>query len=455
MAFKFMKKIRSFNNRRANRKRMHRHNFERSVDTTQAQVTSDSENLVDSTKTETATENKQHASFKSSNQDEIETNATEKQSVSENNDEKTVVSTEAETTLDQHVADRDTGEKSEVESENENDISSEKHPLTPEEHFEQSPSVKQELKKASTHQDSTIIIIYQDENHNSLSSPQIISGKRGEAINFKFKEFDHYDLININGFTSVFVEPYGSITLTYRRQSGANIWLFSQDIDDLHMLGKPRFVSGKVEEKYSLTPPDFIGYNLLRAEGNVKGNFTDKQQVVTYYYRDATWKEVDFNVKYLKMKVSQPGYDAPKGNDTYVTLAEGTVWQVFESVHLTNGERWHCLGGNLWIQEDYDKVQFVDSLPQYSVASTEGYQFSINLNVQAIVDFVPGKKLTLYDRPFGNPVDSIEDGSIVTITERQGGREMQWFNLDGRGWTIRQYLDLDIEHKVAQEQGRF
>ena len=418
MAFKFMKKIRSFNTRRANRKRMHHTSIDNSTEENELQIT----NLNEHSNEKDYANTDQNKDLQSS---PVEIEDTPTKSDNTKSD-----------TSNEHL-------ESPVEV-------SEKRELNCKEN--QTPSLQQELKKATTHQDSTIIIIYQDENHQSLSSPQIISGKRGEAINFKFKEFDHYDLININGFTSIFVEPYGSITLTYRRQSGANIWLFSQDIDDLHMLGKPRFVSGKVDEKYALTPPDFIGYNLLRAEGNVKGNFTDKQQVVTYYYRDATWKEVDFNVKYLKMKVSQPGYDAPKGNDTYITLAKDTVWQVFESVHLTNGERWHCLGGNLWILEDYDKVKFVDSLPQYSIGTNHGYQFSIYLNVQAIIDFVPGEKLTLYDRPFGDPIDSIEDGSIVTITERQGGRDMQWFKIDDRGWTIRQYLDLDIERKVAQEQ---
>ena len=423
MAFKFMKKVQqTFNGRRANRKKMHKRLPERTNELNE----NNSAVKAEPTTASTAVESSLKTTDKSTDNKTISTSTFDDAEIKKENQPD--------------------------DSVNQDDISAKENLL--ENTKENHPSVKQELKKASTHQDSTIIVIYQDENHKSLSSPQIISGKRGETINFNFKEFKHYDLINIAGFTSVFVEPYGSITLTYRRQSGANIWLFSQDIDDMHMLGKPRFVTGKVDEKYALTPPDFIGYNLLRAEGPVKGSFNEKQQVVTYYYRDATWKEVDFNVKYLKMKVSQPGFDAPRGNDTYITLAKGTVWQVFESVHLTNGERWHCLGGNLWIKEDYDLVQFVDSLPQYAISDTEGYQFSIDLNVPAIVDFVPGKKLTLYNRPFGDPVDSIEDGSIVTITERQGGREMQWFKVDDRGWTIRQYLDLDIEHKVAQEHGR-
>lgn len=451
MAFKFVNKIHSINARRANRKRMHRRNFEHPLKEETLTAKSDDLNNQNLSFTQTATDQTSDSNGVTTspkiNEDEteenIESNSKDASSIKDDHEDQVE-------NVKQGPTDEISNNNDEIISSTENSSDDDTIEETKDE--DSTPSLQQELRRAAAHQDSTIIVIYQDENHKSLSSPQIISGKRGETINFNFKEFDHYDLININGFTSVFVEPYGSITLTYRRQSGANIWLFSQDIDDMHMLGKPRFVSGKVDEKYSLTPPNFIGYNLLRAEGNVKGNFTDKQQVVTYYYRDATWKQVDFNVKYLKMKVSQPGFDAPKGNDTYITLAKGTVWQVFESVRLTNGERWHCLGGNLWILEDYDKVQFVDSLPQYQIDHEKDYQFSIDLSVQAIIDFVPGKKLTLYDRPFGSPVDDIEDGEIVTITERQGGREMQWFKVDNRGWTIRQYLDLDIEHKVAKDR---
>lgn len=434
MAFKFMSKIRhSFNSRRNARKQMRKPSFERKTSVSPENHSNLNDEINIESSIEPAEEKQPvEASSTSSNETQSQQEAVKSSDERENEPADTTNQLPEESKHDLAVsAEEKAAEK--------------KHELD---------SHHSEVKKASTRPDSTIIIIYQDENRRSLSSPQIISGKRGEAINFKFKEFEHFDLIHIDGFTSVFVEPYGSMTLTYRRQSGANIWLFSQDIDDLHMLGKPRFVSGKVDEKYSLTPPNFIGYNLLRAEGPVNGNFNEQQQVVTYYYRDASWKEVDFNVKYLKMRVSQPGYDAPHGNDTYITLAKDTVWQVFETVQLTSGERWHCLGGNLWIQENYDKVRFVDSLPQYQIEDKSTKPFTIDLNFQAIIDFVPNKKLTLYNRPFGEPVDSIEDGSIVTITEREGGREMQWFKVDDRGWTIRQYLDFDIEHKVSQEKER-
>lgn len=424
MALKFMSKLRhSFNSRRNARKQMRKPSFEKSR-TCSSEIKPLNQEIEDKGKT-----NSQNVP-PSEKKDDLDHSSTS--SVNDNFDEH-----------ETSTSPKDTGEiKVTLE--------------TPQ--FKKSDSKltnnHHNVKKALSKPDSTIIIIYQDENHHSLSSPQIISGKRGEAINVKFKEFNHFDLIHIEGFTSVFVEPYGSMILTYRRQSGANIWLFSKDIDDSHMLGKPRFVSGKVDEKYNLTPPNFLGYNLLRAQGPVNGNFNDKQQVVTYYYRDATWKNVDFDIKYLKMKVSQPGFDAPRGNDTFITLAKDTVWQVFETVQLVSGERWHCLGGNLWVGEDYDKVRFVDALPQYQVTDNSEKNFAINLNFQAIIDFVPGKELTLYDRPFGNPIDSIKDGSIVTITEREGGRDMQWFKIDDRGWTIRQYLDFDIEHKVSQEKDR-
>lgn len=439
MAFKFMNKIRhSFNSRRNARKRMRKPSFER--DTT---LSTENDSTIENNAQDLSRSDDDLGSSNLISEDSEET--------SSGND--IIINMDDLNNTDSESEPEKAEENSEAETKSQSEFDDQQDE-TAVETYSQPDIPKKEVKKASERPDSTIIIIYQDENHQSLSSPQIISGKRGESINYNFKEFEHYDLIHIDGFTSVFVEPYGSITLTYRRQSGANIWLFSQDIDDMHMLGKPRFVSGKVNEKYSLTPPDFIGYNLLRAEGPVKGNFNDKQQVVTYYYRDASWKEVDFNVKYLKMQVSQPGFDAPQGHDTYITLAKDTVWQVFETVQLTSGERWHCLGGNLWIQEDYDKVRFVDSLPQYRLDDDSEKPFTIDLNFQAIIDFVPNKKLTLYNRPFGEPVDSIEDGSIVTITEREGGRDMQWFKIDNRGWTIRQYLDFDIEHKVSQEKER-
>ena len=72
------------------------------------------------------------------------------------------------------------------------------------------------------------------------------------------------------------------------------------------MLGKPPCVSSKADEESSLTPRNFIGYNLLRAGGPVNGKFNEQRHVVTDEFRDSSWKEVDFNGKYLKMRVSHP-----------------------------------------------------------------------------------------------------------------------------------------------------
>ena len=48
----------------------------------------------------------------------------------------------------------------------------------------QAVTTKNELKKKATTQDSTVILLFQDEDKKFLASPQIISGKRHEPIKF-------------------------------------------------------------------------------------------------------------------------------------------------------------------------------------------------------------------------------------------------------------------------------
>ncbi len=73
-------------------------------------------------------------------------------------------------------------------------------------------------RKKATTQDSTVILLFQDEDKKFLASPQIISGKRHEPIKFRFKDFEGYNLIQVDGFTSDFVLPYAAITFTYRKK---------------------------------------------------------------------------------------------------------------------------------------------------------------------------------------------------------------------------------------------
>ena len=310
----------------------------------------------------------------------------------------------------------------------------------------QAVTTKNELKKKATTQDSTVILLFQDEDKKFLASPQIISGKRHEPIKFRFKDFEGYNLIQVDGFTSDFVLPYAAITFTYRKKDAGNIWIFCQDIDDRRFLQKPTFIKGKVGDEFSLSSPASRNYTLLRARGLTPGIFTYDQQAVTYFYRRDSWKDVDYTPHYLKFKQSLPCLDAPDGQVTDVILAKNTIWQTFETIITTNDQRWYCLGGSIWIKYDAELMTMLDKKPAV-ISEHDTLEIdlphSIDLRHNAMIDFIPDGELVLYDKPFGQKVGLIKNGQIVTLTGRIRVEGMLWFEVNGLGWTIREYLNLD------------
>ena len=299
---------------------------------------------------------------------------------------------------------------------------------------------------------ATLIIIYQDDRGQSLTTPQIISGYIGEELHLRFKEFPNYDLINISGFTSAFVDQYGSITLTYRKHQGADVWLFSQDIDKQKLLMRPVFIRGDFGERFELNAPTIPDYSLQKAVGPTRGVFSDKQQLVTYYYRKSRWKIVDHNAHYLRINSYCLSYTEPEGHDISVTLAPDTIWQTFESIQLINNDWWYNIGGNAWVKFDEQRMELLENNP-YTLSDTlkiapiqDDPELSIpepvKLSVTAEINFVPNQKLALYDRPFGKKINEIENGKTVLITARNRVGRMLWFEVDGLGWTIWEYLQF-------------
>ncbi|MSB44108.1 hypothetical protein GKD00_05910 [Lactobacillus ruminis] len=302
------------------------------------------------------------------------------------------------------------------------------------------PEPETDFPETSSEPDSTIIIIYQDENHNALRSPEIISGNRGDKLNVTFKEFENFDLIKITGFTSVFSMAYGAITLTYRKKNAGLVWIFCQDMDDRHFLQKPVFIRGGLNDEYSLSSPAVLGYSVKHASGPVTGFFKDRQQVVTYYYRRDEYADVSYDIGFLRFKDFYCCSDAPNGRKTRVVIAKNTVWQIFETIELVSGEKWHCLGGNIWACFNHDLMEYSSVQPQKTLKLENRFSDCINLKIKAKIDFVPNKKLFLYDRPFGTKISSIPDGKIVTLTARHRENGIVWFKIGDFGWTIFEYL---------------
>ena len=307
--------------------------------------------------------------------------------------------------------------------------------------------------------DATLVIIYQDEHQKSMAAPQVIHGRLGAPLQLQFREFAGYNLIHITGFVSSFVDPYGTMTLTYRRQNGGQVWMFCRDIDELNLLAYPRFINGKLHAQYNLSSPFIDHYNLIRADGPARGQFTEEQQTVTYLYRRADWQTVDYDPRDLQMDAFVPCYDGPAGEPVGITLVKGTIWHVYETVTLTNHQVWCCMGGNIWIEQTDEQVTPVDrpAMPAWLRPNrTTENTFTNQYRDYARIDFVPGKKAALYDQPFGHRIDGIIHGTPVIITGSVRTENMIWYQVDDRGWIPRQYTkalhNLSAEEKQAIEQ---
>lgn len=285
---------------------------------------------------------------------------------------------------------------------------------------------------------ASLIIYYYDEKQQNICQPQIIFGFKGQLLNFKFKDFTDYNLIHITGFTRYFVDEYGKIILTYRKKDAGQLWLLCRDLDSQKMLQKPRLIYGKLNEPFQISAPALAGYTLIQAKGQLRGRFNQQQKILTFYYRQNDWLKVIHEQKQLKMLTFVSCYDAPNGQLTKVSLAKGSIWQVFESIETRQG-LWHCMGGNIWIKDDPNALKTVK---HKNTSKNNFYLAKKQAQIlKATIDYVPHKMLTLYDQPFGKPINAVADQSLVEISHQINLDGLTWLYLPQyQGWTLKQYL---------------
>lgn len=284
-----------------------------------------------------------------------------------------------------------------------------------------------------------LLITYRNEAGQDLCAPELIYGQKHSAVHIEFKEFKNYNLTQIKGFTTTLVDDYGLVTLIYRAQDAGVLWLFCRDIDDFHLLQEPQFISGKMQEKYSLVSPELAGYTLLRAEGQLRGVFERKQKIATFFYRKKEWLKVIYEQKCLQMNTFVKCFASPAGKELKITLAKGTIWQIFESIQLADESWWHCMGGNVWIKDDSNAFSEVQNASPNLSADWQMLG-QLNTPTKAIIDYVPNKKLTVYDQPFGKPTAKISDHSKVSLKQHVTIHGLDWYLIANKGWIIKQYL---------------
>lgn len=291
---------------------------------------------------------------------------------------------------------------------------------------------------------ATILVLYLDDQQKSMTDPQILHGDQGQPVHLELKQFRNYYVKNIAGYTSTFTERYGVIKIHYAAKKAAPVWLLAKDLDDHSLLTKPEFIHGELNEPYSLVAPSFINYQLQQARGPVTGRFLERQQIVTYLYRQKLWREVDESLRLLQVTDFTACVSAPHGQTLHLTLAKNTLWQVFKSVTTTDDNVWYCLGGNTWVKQS-DQTKLLDRqkyLTQAKSASQVPESYAVTLHAKATIDFIPGKKVALYDLPCGKKQDTLADGTAVKLTAQKNLSGMQWYCVADHGWILAEYLNF-------------
>lgn len=289
---------------------------------------------------------------------------------------------------------------------------------------------------------ATLLILYLDAQTNFLAAPQVLHGFKGQTVHFDLKRFKNYYLNNIQGYTSVFTDRYGIVKVHYEHTKAAAVWLLAKDVDDQTLLAKPEFIHGELNEPYSLVAPSFVNYQLLQARGPVTGHFLDQQQTVTYLYRQKLWQEVDDSLQLIQATEFIQCVSAPHGKPLRMTLAKNTFWQVFKTVTTTDEAVWYCLGGDTWVRAS-EQTRLVDRekyLIQPAAAKQIPENYAVALHTKATINFVPGKKVSLYDLPCGKKQAELADGSPVNLSAQKNLQGMQWYCVADVGWILAEYL---------------
>lgn len=291
---------------------------------------------------------------------------------------------------------------------------------------------------------ATILVLFLDEKQNYLAKAQVLHGYRGQEVDFKIKRFSGYYISHIEGYTSNFTDKYGVIKIHYQRHQAAAVWLLAKDIDQQNLLTKPEFIHGKLHAPYSLVAPSFANYRLLEARGPVNGHFSKRQQFVIYLYRQKLWQNVDEKMRLIQTTDFVKCVSEPQGKELKMTLAKNTFWQIFKTVQTSDGQLWYCLGGNTWVKAT-ENTKLVDKdkyLTGKTRADPVSKSYAVPLHVSAKIDFIPGKRVNLYDLPCGKKTAQLEDGQTVKLNAQKFINGMQWYHVTNVGWLLAEYLNF-------------
>ncbi|KRL28310.1 hypothetical protein FD27_GL000196 [Limosilactobacillus frumenti DSM 13145] len=230
-------------------------------------------------------------------------------------------------------------------------------------------------------------------------------------------------------------------------KTGNPIWVYYTDIDTNENLMVPQLLQGYLGQTYEVDQKDFPKYRFVKSEGDLTGTFDMSQRSIHLYYRKDNWGEVQTIEMYLRLNAMTPVFDNPNGMQVGSPIPEGIVVKAFHRVATKSGEFWYEIGSDQWIK--YDRMEVVDN-----PFKAEDQDFQSKLSEQmsvipmkptkATIDYLPHRSIDVYNKPYGEKVNELPNGQIITIYGKMNDNdEIIWYKVGEQQFITGNYVKLE------------
>jgi hypothetical protein len=224
---------------------------------------------------------------------------------------------------------------------------------------------------------------------------------------------------------------------------GMPVWAYYINIDDQSNIVAPQLLKGLYGQHYVVDKTELDNFRFIKAEGDLTGTFEDQPGSVQLFYRKANWAEMEDVDMYLHLKDNTVIYDGIEGLKTPSSLPEGMTIRAFKRVATTNGEFWYEISPDQWVL--YKDMEITKNPFEHIELSPSGQQLKFDPvgEVPAQIDYIPGKKIQVYEKPYGKITNELEDGTEVTVIATSTGDDgVTWYKIKGDEFINGTYVKL-------------
>lgn len=186
-------------------------------------------------------------------------------------------------------------------------------------------------------ENNSITVHYQDEKGNQISPDKVLKGKAGDSYSSDELKISGYTFKEVKGDASgKFTNNAQTVTYIYTKDlvKGAEVTVHYQD-ENGSEIAPDKILNGNLGSPYISEQLKIDGYTFKKVQGETSGNFTDKEQIVTYIYRKNPVKGTDVNVHYQDEQGNKlASDDRLSGNigDGYTSIKKEIAGYTFKKV---------------------------------------------------------------------------------------------------------------------------